>query len=373
MLKSPPLLREQVRDRILEMIRDTPMSPGDRLLPEKKLGKLLQVDDQTVRVALAELATRGVVRRIPRNGTFYTGIAPATDDEAQTTDSTLVAVMLYTADHFYTEFQQHILAALHEDGFIPAAFCPLYCRNQKHPPESLKRFFDWNARSLVVMQEEVEDNFGFHEAFVANADRYDRIIRLLSFPAAGDVPPYPGHHLAADFASAYHDAVVRFQADGHRDIAFVCAAPRDDIPQMRPRIRQALRLYTDAMFDAGLSCNIRVFAALPEAELRRKIREALSQSHPPTAFIGIDDYRCVIVLEEAMALGLQPDRVPAVVGFLKTPWSRQYGFPSYHLRMDEFVLRLRELMRCKRLREGTTLVPFGRVEPGDSDPVTASA
>ena len=367
MLKCDPFLRDQVRDRILRTIRDTPIVAGDRLLPERKMGEFFQVNYLTVRAAMADLVAKGVVRRVPRSGTFYTGVMPdgGGDAEMRTSDPYLVAVMLYKAEHFYTEFQHHIMAVLQDDGFIPAAFCPLRRRDRTESPEAMDRFFGWNARSLVVMQEELDDNSVFYDAFLARADRYDRIIRLLSFPCP-DGPPYPGHHLTSDFADAYRDAVARFKAGGHSDIAFVSGMPRNDIPRMRPRLQQAFALYSSAMFDAGLSGRIRMIAALSIDELRRDIRGALRQSSPPTAFLCLDDYRCVIVLEEARALGLPPERMPAVAGFFGTPWSRHYGFPSYHVRMDEVALRLRELMRRDHLREGTTLVPLDRVEPDDA-------
>ena len=363
LLKSAPLLREQVRDRILRMIRDTPIAAGERLLPEKEIGRRLQVNHLTVRAAMADLVALGVVRRSPGSGTFCTGVVPEASAGTQPSDPSLVAVMLYTDEHFYTEFQHHILAALQEDGFIPAVFCPAIARDRKHSPESLDRFFGWNARSLVVMQGELEDNAGFHDAFIAHADRYDRIIRLLSYPLPDDAPPYPGHHLTLDYAAAFRDAIAHFRADGRRDIAFVGGMPLDGIPCMRLRLRQAWRLYADAMFDAGLPGQVRVLAASTDEDIRREIREALGQPRPPTAFLCMDDYRGALVVEEARALGLS-DPMPAIAGFFGTPWSRRYGFPSYRVRTGEVALRLRELMRRDRLREGITLAPFDRVEPG---------
>ena len=63
-------LYEQIADRILEMIIDDRVSPGDRLPSERELAQRLGVSRPVIREAIRTLGVRGVVSVRPGSGTY---------------------------------------------------------------------------------------------------------------------------------------------------------------------------------------------------------------------------------------------------------------------------------------------------------------
>ncbi len=64
---------EVVAERIEQLLREQRLRPGDRLPPERELVDAFGVALPTVRRALDQLESRGLIERLPRRGTFYLG------------------------------------------------------------------------------------------------------------------------------------------------------------------------------------------------------------------------------------------------------------------------------------------------------------
>ncbi|MBZ0291942.1 MAG: FadR family transcriptional regulator [Anaerolineae bacterium] len=71
-----PVLAERIAERILEMIREKQLKPGDKLPPERELAVSMQVSRPSLREALRALALLKVVEIRHGSGTYITGIAP---------------------------------------------------------------------------------------------------------------------------------------------------------------------------------------------------------------------------------------------------------------------------------------------------------
>ena len=69
-------LYEQIADRILELIIDESVSPGDRLPSERELAQRLGVSRPVIREAVAALGVRGVLSVRPGSGTYIRQLTP---------------------------------------------------------------------------------------------------------------------------------------------------------------------------------------------------------------------------------------------------------------------------------------------------------
>jgi GntR family transcriptional repressor for pyruvate dehydrogenase complex len=69
-------ISDQIATRILSLIREQQLHPGDKLPPERELASLMGVSRATVREALRSLAMMNVVELRHGSGTFVTSLEP---------------------------------------------------------------------------------------------------------------------------------------------------------------------------------------------------------------------------------------------------------------------------------------------------------
>jgi GntR family transcriptional regulator, transcriptional repressor for pyruvate dehydrogenase complex len=69
-------ISDQIADRILLLIREQQLHPGDRLPPERELASLMSVSRATVREALRSLAMMNVIELRHGSGTYVTSLEP---------------------------------------------------------------------------------------------------------------------------------------------------------------------------------------------------------------------------------------------------------------------------------------------------------
>jgi GntR family transcriptional regulator, transcriptional repressor for pyruvate dehydrogenase complex len=69
-------ISDQITDRILSLIREQQLRPGDRLPPERELATLMQVSRATVREALRSLSMMNVIELRHGSGTYVTSLEP---------------------------------------------------------------------------------------------------------------------------------------------------------------------------------------------------------------------------------------------------------------------------------------------------------
>jgi GntR family transcriptional repressor for pyruvate dehydrogenase complex len=69
-------ISDQITERILSLIRENQLRPGDKLPPERELSSLMGVSRATVREALRSLAMMNVIELRHGSGTFVTSLEP---------------------------------------------------------------------------------------------------------------------------------------------------------------------------------------------------------------------------------------------------------------------------------------------------------
>jgi GntR family transcriptional repressor for pyruvate dehydrogenase complex len=71
------LLSERIAARLLLLIKDRELRPGDRLPPERELSAMMNVSRPSLREALSALSIMGVINHMHGSGTFVASLEPA--------------------------------------------------------------------------------------------------------------------------------------------------------------------------------------------------------------------------------------------------------------------------------------------------------
>ncbi len=77
---------EQVAERIIKMIENGELNPGDKLPSEPEFAKLLGISRGILREGLAQLKAQGIISRKPKDGTY---ILPLKGDKISVTETAL--------------------------------------------------------------------------------------------------------------------------------------------------------------------------------------------------------------------------------------------------------------------------------------------
>lgn len=96
---------ETVKQALLQQIRAGELHPGDKLPNDEDLMNRFQVSGITIRKALTELASEGVITRIKRKGSFVNGA------EAANPSSRLIAFIVSAEDNFDVSYMKIIKGA----------------------------------------------------------------------------------------------------------------------------------------------------------------------------------------------------------------------------------------------------------------------
>jgi len=71
------ILSEKIAARLLEMIQEKKLRPGDRLPPERELSLSMKVSRPSLREALRALSIMGIIRHQQGSGTYITSLEPS--------------------------------------------------------------------------------------------------------------------------------------------------------------------------------------------------------------------------------------------------------------------------------------------------------
>ena len=329
-----PLLRDEVRLRIIKMISDEKMKSGERLLPEKELGKFFGVNHLTVRAAYAELVESNIVCKIPGKGTFFKGFPR----ERLIAGNSLAGLIMLEEEHFFNLVRNQIVSELQDAGF----FCRCSSCSPNDDPSSMisqiQAMIDNNVNHLLIIQTELEKSPETIKFLNASAHNFKSIIRL--FGNQSSTAKIAGSNFSADYAGTFASAIERFKAAGLRRIAYLCANCAAGHPAASAN-RKFAAMYSEAMINAQLGEFISVRSCDININGDAVIKELLSSDNPPEAVIGTNDYFAARVLEIAHSLGLKIPADLSLIGRFDTPWSQHFDMASFRFPIKEFSLAVK--------------------------------
>ncbi len=313
-LRSKPLVKEQVGQKLLDMLASGAFQLGDRLLPELELAKSLDCNRQTLRAALTVLQSKGLIERRQGSGTY---VRQLREDESTTR---LAGLVIPTHGHVYEDFTRELSSQLQRAGWMPTVATDAD-RTDDAPflLKNLENMLALGCRHLLLQIA----CFGSPVVFnfiVRNATRLDGVVWI----SYGEhLPPdVPGDIVALDRAYGIRLAVQRLAQLGHRRLTLLTHGVSSPDPTL-------VKAFQKAAQELGLGESVQTIDQAESAEgKRQQVLALLQAANPPTGFIGDADFRMLAVIEAARELGLRIPEDVSVIGFNDTPWSRDYAMTT---------------------------------------------
>jgi GntR family transcriptional regulator, arabinose operon transcriptional repressor len=353
-IKRRPRLRDEVREKILDMIRGGKMRPGDRLLSEKKLGQSFKVNHLTIRAALSDLENHGVVERRPGSGTFLKDSIYSGTDSAKPKriDHSFAVIVLRDEEHFFSKLRNAIIHELEKDGY----FCLSSSLSESGHilVQQIIKFQDKGVRTLIIDQNELK-----HQEIVdflnSDACKFDHVIRILG---NGFVTEHiPGVQITGDYAAAYKCAIGKLKEQGHKKIAFFCGSTDPSNISLRAN-QQYVQLYTQAMIEHDLAEYIMIRKGTERKDFDNAIKQLLNAPDRPTAIFADIDHRGIRLIERAKELKIKVPEDLSIIGFYGTPWSEHFDLSTFRFRFSEMASAVTNALKNNASSNDRILIPI---------------
>ena len=268
-----PLRKDMIQKKVLEMISELNLQPGDRLLSEKKLAEEFGVNHQTLRAAFSELSAKGVLERRPGSGTFVKRSSlPGKQEGVFYYDSDKTVVVAMRDDpHFFSGLRNDIVLRLEMSGMLPIAVG----NSKEFSRENLEQLFRLNAMGasqLVIDQSfilEDSENIKFLREHGAG---FDNVVMVPGNQTA--IPGMPGSMVLGDYPDAYNIAISHLKDLGHSKIGFSCNTVTEDNLDWCANRRYA-ELYSQAMLNNALADGIKICTSSTRETMAADFKELI--------------------------------------------------------------------------------------------------
>ncbi|MFA9478561.1 GntR family transcriptional regulator [Phycisphaerales bacterium AB-hyl4] len=292
-----PHLYHQIAGLVREQVQTGGLKPGDSLPPQRTLSELWQVGEVTVRRALQQLASEGLIQARPGSGTVICD--PDADGPARSERAALtLGVAFADLAHGYPYFRP-MLAGVRDDG------CDVAMRLFDMPHEEQHRGSLAHVPPLaeldgLIMMSPV------NLALLALCQR-QALPTVLLF---SDLADGFSHCIMPDYGSGVVEAVSHLVAVGRERIALVTPGPeRFSTGRWIDAYRAALRAHDLPIDPARI-----VRAGYSEQDGAHATRELLALDPQPDAILFASDFMARGGLLTAHAAGLRVPDDLAIVG-----------------------------------------------------------
>lgn len=314
------LLYEQMTENVLKLIQEKRIKSHEPIPSEANLAKAFGVSRMTAKLALEQLASRGIVYRLPRRGTFLAagvdmggdGIlpsAPVTPEKLPMRSRKLIGIMVPDLD----DYTSRIIEAVEQES--RNYDCDLLVRiskNQNDEEECLKQLADLVRADGIILFPRGRRTCS-DEVLKLRLNRcpiviIDRVYREISIDCV--------HH---DHYQGAYQMTKRLIELGHRDIGFV-TIPSSGTTSLEERYQG----YIQALLDHEVPVRMQLIKLDTKADpmLRAKpwstsaeLAEYLRNNSDLTAVFCADDYIGSSLLNTALSLGLRVPEQLSVCGF----------------------------------------------------------
>ena len=286
-----------IQDTIRHQIESGTLRHGEKLPSEQNMARDFGVAHMTVRNALNQLASEGLLQRVHGKGTFVQKLS----DEPEVLTLSLVVPSLQ---------QLWNVAGLYYFPAIVQGFCAEATR-LGYEPNVMGR----SKEAFRSAPEEVERLAGA-ACLLISGDDMESIegLRDLGVPVVG-VNSYKGRrsisYVAADQVSGMADAVEMLVAKGHRRLAFL-PGPTNNLGA-----EERWRGFRRGMAEAGLA--VPTLGAGPrdytDVTGYARTKALMASANAPTALLAAGDLLAAGALKALRELGLDVPRDVSVVGF----------------------------------------------------------
>jgi len=293
------LKHKKMEERLLALIEQGSLKDGDALCGERELCLRFGVSRNTVRSAIEELESRGLLERIPGKGTFV---------RRGKTEAQDIGILIPGMDYFYPAAIQGAARALRKEGLRLVVGAS--DDDAKLELELLTKFAA--SREIAGVIVGATTNCNFKEA----------LKRLAGKPAVFiDHAPasIPCDCILSDHFKGGYEATKALLALGHVRIA--CAGNSEEDPACWVALRA--KGYAKALQDAGLAFDRKLskrgkwFETCADSEFVKFFKNG----NPPTAIFATNDRTASIAMARLREKGIAVPGEVAVIGYDDEPFA----------------------------------------------------
>ncbi|MFD7522319.1 GntR family transcriptional regulator [Paenibacillus chitinolyticus] len=334
--KKPNLLYLQIADKVLEIIQSRRLQPHDPVPSEGELAKLFGVSRMTSKLALEQLAEKGLVYRLPRRGTFLSGKQdgvpesglPSAEKKALPIEKKKSNQIALIVPHLSDYTSRIIAAAENEARKHDCDLILKISRNKEDEDRCLQRLVDGGISGIVL----------FPQGRKTCSDQVLRL-KLMQFPIV--IIDRIFHEVQID--CVYHDhylgsyQMTKYLIEkGHREIGYTSNS-LDNITSREERYQgyiqalldHAIPVKNQSIHFKSVPCNpSHINEGDPEQE------RFIHENPQMTAVMCGDDHVAISTLYTALRMGiLVPDKL-SIVGFSDIQLSALTPIPLTTVRQD---------------------------------------
>jgi GntR family transcriptional regulator of arabinose operon len=347
MLKGKELLNVKIERFIKDLINTQQLKNGDRLLPERELGKLFNTSPRPVRQATASLVKEGILEKIQGKGTFVKA-GPVDQAKGSVTDRIGILFWpptdVFLTNFYYTTILRGIQAQAEEQG-----------------------------KSLLFRSLKLKEDETIQDLFKSFNRQVDGIIMVDILPIQRKQVDYilkefdqPVVVLHCEDAPEQTDSVV-FDTFNHarKLVTFLVGLGHTRIAKVRAEGKHYKGLesayginftkgFRTALEEKGITPGPEQEIILNSMSDSTTLAAALKAPNAPTAIMCGGDEVAVAVMNLAQEIGLNIPEDLTVVGCsdLKEMENTKPGLTTMHLPLEEMGVlgfrRLTELMDNKK-------------------------
>jgi len=366
------LLKDKLKDYILDYIREHRLNVGDRLISEKSFAQLFEVNHLTVRKALSMLVEEGYVEKRPRSGAYVKQLPAQKANYAKGTNN-LVAVLMDPKGHFFSNLYSSLCKQLEANGFIPINFSASTIAETNDASKAMDHIKSVNCRRLIAVQEAALFSPEVSSQLNLQIDQSPYWESVTWVHGDSELPQqiFYSDCLLNDSTANLSMAISHLVEQGHQRIALMTNEWDQHVPFYNYKTVH-IKDYCSLMTAFGISDWINVLETpFNESSIISAVEGALSQPNPPTAFVTSIDYRAVCTLKAIQRLGLRVPEDVALVGNINTHWAYEFDLTSvdhnYPLIAELAISSLTETKVTKRAKR-IIHIPPKLVIRGSSSP-----
>lgn len=209
---------------------------------------------------------------------------------------------------YFLPFYDGINRRLEGTGYTPILFSGSTQESSKGPLDLLTQMMHRNLDGLIV------STYGWDDAIVAKLEAMAREIPIVSYKRKFEQSPI--HSVGVDDGEGVYQATAHLLQLGHRDIAFMNAAPHLETSRLR------LEGYRRALADFGVEAKPEYLLECPNYTIMDGYRHAgkILQTRPfPTAVIGGNDTVAIGIMKYFQELQIRIPQDIAVMGYDELP------------------------------------------------------
>lgn len=346
-MKHPEKTKYQnARQYLLEYIRTNKLKKGDKLPTEQQLTERLGVSRITVRKAVADLAERGIVKRIQGSGTYLNKT-----EESHEKATYIPIVLCGTSES--VEFYDIIMGAekvLNINSFYLSIH--FSHRSIEEEQRIVRRLYEDGSRHIMIFPCDAAQNCHFFFKMQQAGVHFVFIDRM--------PPNMTGNLVISDNVTGGYLAVRHLLDNGYRRIAYISIAVESEAYT----ITQRLDGYCNALTEAGIALNSD-YISFPEMEgdASARIQRLLELPEPPEAIFCANDLMAVELMKYCHRMSIRVPGDLAVVGYDNMPILQNLPYSITTIEQDFYRMGYEAAKTICDIIKGNTDMKLQKVLP----------